>query len=281
MKTVQFKIGTETSNQNSITEKSFDAFLHLTDTTATFFFDEEINLSEKEKGNKFKVSIKAQITNPIGFIISRIERFTQFNSAFKIVEIDNKTIYLKNDVICKSDVHDLTFLAGMEVSKTSRVIISIVDNGESVNSTFFSFDQIKDDGLSLSVKTISLPSSVDCYGNALYCREPRINRALQNAMVSVNDANIKDMLKQLNEHAKRISAVAKLLKKQNVSVLNYMFISRYICDVPQKQWKTKLVTRSTHTTIIDDYKFFKNHNFYKNRNNPFNFRIDDLINLYE
>lgn len=279
MQTIPFKINTETSNQNTIVANSFEVFLHISDTTATFFFDQDIKITNTETSHKLKIELKEQVSNPVGFAISRIERLVRFNPTFSTVEICGKTLYLKDTSLCKGETRDVSRLSGMEFPSTAKVVVSIVNNGETTDSITYSYNEVKDKGLSLDFKTIKLPKAVDAEDNARYCRNAKINRTIQNAMISVDDANIKDVLEQLSTNARRIATAAKILKCHDVNVLSYSFITRYICNVCKKRWMAKISGLKCHKSIIEDFEFYKTHSL--SHDHSFKFRIDDLINLYD
>ncbi|UKA04870.1 hypothetical protein [Photobacterium damselae] len=277
MKTTVFQITTIQSHNNKSIETSFDVYLHETKGKATFFFDQDIYISKKDFGNKLKVELKSPINNIIGFIISRIERLAAFNPSFVNIKLDEGLWYLRNTTICDNPSQESLMLDGMTVPSTAKVVVSVVDENSTIQSTEYSYDQIKTNGLSFAVKTITLPAKTDKEGNFQYCRNSSFNRALQGGMVSLDDGNLPLILKQFDEYTNRISTMARILRSHNVAVLSIAFINRYVCMGSNQRWASRILGSLGEQTAINDFEFYKSHS--SSNDDSIKFRIDDLINL--
>lgn len=253
METTSFTITVLTDNAST----TFAAILLLTQESATFFFDEDIQTSKTEKSNKLKIALDKKIQNPVGFIISRMERLAKFDQRLLTIELNHETFDLRDTTISGGQSAESSFLGDMFVPDNAELVISVIIDGLTTASERYTANEVRNRVPDLTIKTISIPLAEDILGSPRYCRNPSFNKALFGAKASLDD-DLEHILVAFSEYASRIREAALMFQNHQETKMSLKYISKNIAHYSASQWRDK-TKRSSTISLDGDLTYYNTH----------------------
>ena len=243
---------------------------------ATFLFDRPMQLTKKESSSKLVIENNAMVKNPVGFIISRMERLSLLNGIDSIC-INGDVHYLKDSVKILDGSREQMFVFGKEVSNDDTITVMITTSTDIVTSTATTrVIDLKQNNRDIKVQTIFVPIHNDENGFPRYCRNTTFNKILYGAKIGYDDNKLNHYLSLFSMYHKRLLHVASIFSDLGIDYISAMFIDRYIAFEDNKRWSQ--YTKKSDVPMLG--KIIENYNTkIRATDNSQNFKTSDLFKI--